>query len=372
MPITLSILVFKMKNILKRITEIVVFLILLIFLFAKISLLCVSFGKGLENDRNERLFFELPDNTVDILFTGDSHIHNSFIPQMIFDEAGYTSAIMATSSQSIIDTYWIIKETMEHQNLKIIVIDSHSLECASRREEDYLHFVSGVLAMPDACINKYKCFYDLKHCGVGIGPTLTIEDAVGFLKYRQDFERSKATLSELINLLFCPVKEFETFGYNAKTQITSFDEATEIIEYDEKTPFSSTVTFEFFEKIVDLCKENDIELVVTRTPFTLSSANKITYDYIFNYAEDNDIYVVDYFTLLDELNISFKTDFFDHSHVNYNGAKKITSYIISFFQEQFSLEDHRLDQKYNLWNNNGFDYNILEEEMNENIERLEE
>ena len=260
-----------MKTIVKRVLELTVFVLLLTGAFSKASLLVTAFGKGIENDRNGRLFYELPKDTVDIMFTGDSHVFNSFIPKKIFDEAGYSSAIMATSSQSIINTYWGIKEALRKQNLKLIVIDGHSIECTLRRGGSHLHFVSGVLVMPDFSINKYFCYKDLKNAGYGVADELKPEDVISFLQYRQDYERTDLNLRGLFNLLFDPKKEFKTFGYYAVSDVTPVDELTPGTYKNEDVPFEDTVGYVFLNKIIDLCEENGVKLLITKTPFSSSS-----------------------------------------------------------------------------------------------------
>ena len=365
---TLSILGSDMKTVWKRIIEVILFIFLLACAFSKASLLVVSFGKGLDNDRNGRLFYELPADSLDIMFAGDSHVFHSFIPQMIFEETGATSAVMASSSQSIINTYWGIKETLKKQDLKFVVIDAHSIECTLRRGGSFLHFVSGALILPDLSLNKIRCYRDLKNSGYGMANELKYEDVVGFLQYRQDYERTSMSLPELANLLIDPKKEFKTFGYYAVSDITPVEKLTPGERYDD-VAFEETISYEYLLKIIDLCKENGIQLIITKVPFSSSSGNLNTYDAIFKIAKERSVDVIDFYDHLDEIKLDLSIDYYDESHVNYGGAKKITSFLIDYLKENYTLEDHRGDRKYDLWNQNKYDYNILDMQIKENTER---
>lgn len=356
-----------MKKIYLRVLEIILFISLLLMSLAKASLIVAAYGKGLDNDRNGRLFYELPDNTLDIMFAGDSHVYHSYIPKMLFDESGISSAIMATSSQSIINTYWGIKETLKKQHPSIILIDAHSIECTLRRGGSYLHFVSGALIIPDHSLNKIRCYQDLKSAGYGISNELKYEDVLAFIQYRQDYERSRMSISELFNLIVSPKKEFKTFGFYAVSDVTPVDKLTPG-EYLEDVPFEETIAYVYLNKIIDLCEENDIKLILSKAPFSSSSGNLHTYESIFALARSRNVDVIDFYDHLEEINLDLNSDFYDKSHVNYAGAKKITRFLIDYLQTNYDLEDHRGDKRYDLWENNKYDYNILDEEIRKNAE----
>lgn len=79
--------------------------------------------------------------------------------------------------------------------------------------------------------------------------------------------------------------------------------------------------------------------------------------------------MIDFYDHLDEIKLDLSIDYYDESHVNYGGAKKITSFLIDYLKENYTLEDHRSDRKYDLWNQNKYDYNILDMQIKENTER---
>lgn len=353
-----------MKKYIRVLAESFLCILLFLLLFHKISLLCVCFGKGLDNNRNARLFYELPENTVDVLFVGDSHVYHSFVPQLIFDSEGYTSAIVGTSNQSIVNSYWIVKEALNRQKPRILIIDVHSIEDTMRKKDNYLHFTSGILSIPDLSLNKYLCYKDLKNADYGISSTITVSDVMGFFQFRDDYERSEASLGGFMNLLFQPVKEFKTFGYYPATEVEYVEEFVAGREKNED--FVSTISYAYLNRIYDLCEENGMQLILTRNLYSSGTGDIRSYDTIFAWAAQRNVEVIDFFGLIDEIGFDQAADFCNQTHLNYSGAKKATGYLIDCL-EKYGLTDHRQDKRYSLWSENTFDYGAIERELENNI-----
>ena len=61
-----------------------------------------------------------------------------------------------------------------------------------------------------------------------------------------------------------------------------------------------------------------------------------------------------------------QTDFRDADHLNYLGAKKATDYMTAYLKKNYSLEDHRGDRRYRLWEEMEYDYETVEEQVKKN------
>ena len=113
----------------------------------------------------------------------------------------------------------------------------------------------------------------------------------------------------------------------------------------------SAVNTYYFEKIYNLCKENNIEMIIVSVP-------SICY---WSYAKHNGVsqlaeeYGVQYwdFNIDEELNIDWSKETPDKGkHLNISGAKKLTSRIGAMLSEKTTVElvDHRGDTNFDVWN----------------------
>lgn len=57
----------------------------------------------------------LEENTVDVLFVGSSPIHDGISPMQLYENAGVCSYNLSVSGQTVVASYYFIKEAFETQ-----------------------------------------------------------------------------------------------------------------------------------------------------------------------------------------------------------------------------------------------------------------
>ena len=72
-------------------------------------------------------FFQQPQNSLDIIYMGNSHSVSTFIPEIIDDILGIHSLHVSTSGESIYQTVLEYREVLRHQNPKMVVIESYPI-----------------------------------------------------------------------------------------------------------------------------------------------------------------------------------------------------------------------------------------------------
>ena len=88
------------------------------------------------------------------------------------------------------------------------------------------------------------------------------------------------------------------------------------------------------DMIVELCKQNDVELIMYIAPFNTLFGDEHTvndlyyrqrvFNKLYDYAEEKGIRYYNLFHELDALNLDGTTDFKDSQHLNYYGQEKFT------------------------------------------------
>ena len=101
-------------------------------------------------------------------------------------------------------------------------------------------------------------------------------------------------------------------------------------------------SYKYLEKITELCKENDIDLILIKSP----SVYPYWYDewdqQIVSFAKENDLEYINFLEYVDSMEIDYQKDTFDGGlHLNLSGAEKFTNYFGEILDSRYDLVDHR-------------------------------
>lgn len=362
-----------MKEKITAILKPLIFVIIFGILLQRISLVLQVYGKETTDpDRHACLFFSLPDNTVDVLFAGTSHVYCSYIPKQIYDDTGITSAVLATSSQSYQNTYWLLKEALRHQQPKVVVIDLHSVTYSVYETvlNFRLYYTSGISSLPDLSLNKIFAYRDITANRKGWSKDMTIYDAYGFLEYKNEYDRGNSNPVSIANLMLNPISEYRTFGYYPTDTVHPMTTLQPCITSTKQMELEQTDDFRQLQRITELLQKEDIPLLLVRAPYyTDVIDDHQLYSQAFKWADQQNIPVIDFFERIDETGINLKTDFRDADHLNYLGSQKITKYMETYLQKNYSLSTHKGDERYSLWERTDFDYQTVEKRIREKIKK---
>ena len=72
-------------------------------------------------------FYALEKDSVDVLFFGSSHAVSSLNPQVVYDTYGITSYNLGSEQQSLVVSYYWLREALKYQSPKAVIIDTYML-----------------------------------------------------------------------------------------------------------------------------------------------------------------------------------------------------------------------------------------------------
>lgn len=263
-------------------------------------------------------FSKLPENTIDVIIIGDSESYSAFNPLQLWKEQGITSYVCGTHAQRLCDTYSILKASMETQSPELIVLETNCLFRNAGAEQEIadqaLYEISQYLAV-------FKYHNSWKQ-------VFSIIDILGQKKLERQHLRK---------------------GFMLRTEVVPYIGGEWMKESDDRKKFGERVE-EYLEKIYELCKENDVELVLVTSPapdnWTYSKHNSVN-----DWAAQKGLTYLDMNLCHEEISIDWTKDTRDAGdHLNYAGAKKLTRYFGKFLKENYTLIDHRKDEVYSSWN----------------------
>ena len=330
-------------------------------LFAVLFLSIYTYTRDVLRNKFENealgIIMNKPNNSYDVILAGPSHMQNALQPAQLFGEYGIVSCNTATSAQSVPTTYYVLKEMVARHSPKLIVLD---LFCVFLPENFFTstRFHQAIDNFP-LSINKSEAIMDL-------ADTSKSEYFINYLLYHsrwKELTKSDYTVHDEFN---------ETYQFHA----LAYPYPAPFIPVYEKAPIPE-VTHKYLEKIVDLCKENEIELLLTVIPYRADIDNNDTsavlQQQMYNYVEDlAKEWEVDYFNglhHLDEIGFDFTTDMIEWSHVNASGTEKLSTYYGKMIKENYDIPDRSEEQKYSEWHEDYQEYKVkLEEAKNMTIQ----
>ena len=65
------------------------------------------------------------NDTIDVIFIGDSEVYSAYNPMQLYGNYGFTSYVLATSAQRLCDTYSILKSMYKTQTPEYIFIETN-------------------------------------------------------------------------------------------------------------------------------------------------------------------------------------------------------------------------------------------------------
>ena len=269
-------------------------------------------------------FYALKDNKIDVLGIGTSHIYSALNPGVFAYYTGLSSYDFAGQCQPMEITYTYLKEALKTQDIKLVILDIFALsdEASSCQVNGAYRANIQDLKPSKEKIEAYKNIYDHN----------LLENFFDISLY-----------SNRISSLDIPTIQ-KIFTYNQD----KYFGYTPVLPYSdiiwERPPFvASEATkpierrWQAFVNIVNTCKENDIELLVVKTPYYISQEDTNIYRYVWDYCEDNGINYIDFNFLMDELNYQYELDG-DLWHATVPGSYKISKYLADFIKNNYEIE----------------------------------
>lgn len=340
------------KNFIKFCT----FITLTFFLIIKTGDVFVveSVNKGSEQGQTYTTvgFYELPKNSIDVLFVGDSTLLNGISPMELWKKAGIVSYNNSVTSIRTYATYYLLQEALKTQTPKVVVIDPDTMFYKYNFYEP----------LQRAHINYFKNNYIKFQMINDPNYDLTFEDKVSaffpLLRYHSRWKELKTKDFAKLTKDYTSYTKGLVMTSSVKPSTTG---ETYMNKSNDKIKFENN-SYEYLEKIYNLCKEKNIELFILEIPdskdWGISQSNKIK-----EYAESRGIKCLDLNTI--DIGINWNEDSKDGgAHMNVLGALKVSEYLADYMVENFDLEDHRDDPKYAYWHE---DYKVYEKMLKEYI-----
>ena len=330
-----------MKKVILRYTGVLAFILCGLLIFSGISEV-LRRKTGAETDMVHS-FYNIEENTLDVLFLGSSHLYYGVQPNELWDKYGITSYVLGSPEQTAATSYFLLKEAFHHQKPKVVAMENYYLwnkdlyysAARLRQAFDGMRFGKVKLEMIQTMLPEN-----------GLKDQLTY--VIPFLKYHSRWD----ALEDY---------DFHTKPYlkGARIDYTAVNlENPGIPEHAVEIPENSLY---YLEKIIALCEENGAEFMMFGIPYGVETDMEryerrqgmtLTLEKLLAEREIPFLfYQRDYPEVID-----FSTDFRDKTHLNTTGAVKLTEHLGAYLANTYEISGHKEEAAYDSWNANFMKY----------------
>ena len=264
----------------------------------------------------------------DVIFLGDCEAYSSYSPMVLYSEYGITSYVRGNSQQLIGQSYYILRESLKYEKPKIVVLSVGAMRYPKQVREEYNRLL----------LDDMKLSYEK-------------------LMLINDFKlENESLLSYLFSLLRYHNRIFdlkkEDFTYLFKRDVISHNgflinkEVKPLTKLPAKKVLDnydfSKENFDYLEKITKLCKKENIELILVKSPTVYPFWYDEYNSQIVDFANKHNLKYINMLDYLDDIGIDYTIDTYDSGvHLNLSGATKYSKYFGNFLKGYYNLSDYR-------------------------------
>ncbi|MFP4697983.1 MAG: DUF1574 family protein [Eubacteriales bacterium] len=295
-------------------------------------------------------FYEQDRDSIDMVFIGSSHSYCTFDPEIFDEELGTSSFQLGTPLQHPDTSYYVLKEVLEYQKPKIVVFEIYwdmLDEPFNLKQADL--FMESV--RPSELIDEYisdvfpineKVKYYIK----------TIRYQPDMLSYfdkqLKDWVNKYRVQTENENKEELPLgtEYYKSKGYVYADIIipkSEKEEDNQFNDFDARDWLFDKTQRNYVKKLIQLAKQNNIEVVLVTAPVANVSMEKISnyefiHDKINEFAQEQNVAYIDYNIVNIEEQLLVNENFRDDAHLNHSGVEIVDRHFINWLGEKGIFE----------------------------------
>ena len=289
-------------------------------------------------------FYQMEENTIDVLFFGSSVCVNAFSPQEIYNSCGIRSYNLGSEQQSIFLSYFWLKEALRFQSPQVVVLDTKFL--MDIHPENAINTTEGLTR---------KCLDPMKWSKVkaeAVNALCSLDENQSELSYYLTNIRFHSRWSSLAehDLDQSEYQYAELKGYSAIAdygpQAYGTFQSSDPDRYENFEPVIDPLMLEYLDRLTALCQENHIRLALVSLPG--NEMNDGIHNNLTKYAADHHI---DYYNFCE-------TGYYEAigaelpkesviGHENLWGSIKMSKYMGNLLSETYgiaSVPDHQWEE----------------------------
>lgn len=288
------------------------------FILAAVLLVCFLSWLLRERTTTFSALYSEPDQSVDVLIVGSSHVNSGYIPNMLWGSNNLSACNVFSWSQPMWTSYHYIVEALKTQSPSVIVLEAFGMTYGHSyiqpEEIDRTNYANSFNLDPS--LNRLSLIRTSERCGIDLR---NYEDFLDLPRYHSRWQHLNW---EMISYNAHRQHDYLK-GYGLLLGTTPFEDPGLPVAETPLEPYEYCV--EYLDKIVSLCEKQDIRLILTLTPYIYGAEETGIYRWLDLYCAEKDIPFFNYNGQDGRrIGIDYGRDLADQGHPNYYGAVKIT------------------------------------------------
>ena len=262
----------------------------------------------------DQLILSLPDQTMDVLFLGDSEAIANVSALSLWQEEGIASVSLGSVAQYLYQSREYLELALTYQKPKLVILEANNLYLKGKPE----NFVIS------ACSTLFPVLRDHDRFK---------EYLPGFSLNQKEEEKKKA--QQLLLFL----------GYNYSNDIHPVSWWDYMAEKDCEEPIGSWNRWEV-KTLQGICKSHGIPFLLLSTP-SLKNWTSAKHDAVEELAREMEVSYIDMNLMTEEIPIDWEKDTRDKGdHLAHNGMLKVSAWLGPYLKEEWGIPDHRGEEAY--------------------------
>ena len=267
-----------------------------------------------------------------MIFIGDCEVYENISPITLWEEYGITSFIRGGAQQLIWQSYYLLEETLKYEKPKVVVFNVLAMKYDEPQKEAYNRLNLDGMKLSKEKIKAVKA---------------SMMDDENLIEYIFPLLRYHSRWSELTSEDFKYLFKKDKISHNGYYMRVDVEPVKSIPKGRKLSNYQfGERSYYYLDRMVELCKENDIDLVLMKAPSIYPYWYDEWDEQIKQFAEENGLTYINFLPLAEEMGIDYSKDTYDGGlHMNLSGAEKFTAYLGEILKEKYALEDRRNDEK---------------------------
>lgn len=258
-------------------------------------------------------FYQYPENSIDVVLLGSSHVGSNIDPTQLYEKQGIASYVLWGSAQPTWNTYYFLKEALKTQNPKVVALETYVV-AQDNESTGYGTLVKSVTGMKTS-EDKYN---DIE---VSDSDSSVVDLMMGLPTYHTRYtELNEQDFSRYFWNFKIADKSASSWSFVAcePNDISAIIDTEPLVEKHEI----------YLKKIIELCQDEGIELYLFTSPYIVSDKEQMRFNTIANIAKEYGVEYENYNLVYEEFGLDYATDYADAlGHMNDAGIEKTTEYL---------------------------------------------